>query len=182
MIFGPEKTLVFLDGVHIRLLLWWSSFNLHLWQISGSVPESISDVQERIRSVFTAVLPEDLKISIIQFRPSSLSFEHRDSSWFSESVDDIMGCSWWIFKVFAIYVEEHFFWNCSTIFSSSLSQIVELLSIFTSKRLCLWNVPLPSEVRDLLPINPVRCQMFLHLFLIWTSYFSSHVFLPSKSK
>ena len=34
--------------------------------ISGRVPESISDVQERIRSVFDSVLPEDLKISIIQ--------------------------------------------------------------------------------------------------------------------
>ena len=41
-------------------------------------------------TVFTAVLPEDLKIMSIQFWPSSLSPAHRDSSWFSESFDDIM--------------------------------------------------------------------------------------------
>ena len=61
--------------------------------VSGSVPESVSDVQQRIISVFNAVLSEDLKISIIQLRPSVMS---------------------------AIFYWAAFLWNCSTIFRCSL--------------------------------------------------------------
>ena len=118
------------------------------WQtvISGSVPESISDVLERILSVFNAVL-------LRTWRLDTSSFDLQPFDLLTLLL--ILWIFWWYHglsvvgprKPLTFYIEKHF----SETLQRSLSQIDEPLSIFTSER------PSLSEMLLLYPEMFLTC-------------------------
>ena len=137
-----------------------------------------SDVQKSVVTVFNAELPEGLNIThtLTNTLPGSLNLLMRLST-----------AGGGIFIVLVILCLGTFFWNWSTIFRHSFSQITSQRTsahLYIWEALNLWNAPiLHSHVTDLLPVNLFSCQTLLHLFcstfccqLFW------NVFLRSKSK
>ena len=110
--------------------------------------------------------------SRIQFWPSALFLVHRHSSWFSESFNDVLlmvGSS----KSLHFYSEEHF----SEIVPQFFADWWTSANLYIWEDLPLWNALfISSQVIDLLTIEPIRCQMILQLFFIWSKYFSSLFF------
>ncbi len=75
---------------------------------------------------------------------SALSLTHRDFSSFSECFDDVMHCRWWDLQSLCnLTLSNIVFLSITQNFLRTLSQIGELLPIFTSERL-----PLKSRIQD----------------------------------
>lgn len=165
MSFVPEKTSAFLDGVHIRLLSLHSRSLICICRcncdlclqsvVRGSVP---CNIQNKIRPVFNAVLPEDRKITAILFGLLLFSFEISTDYWnpLMRRRRDIQGLS----------IKKHNSTNGPL--SKQFLQNGEPLLIFTSKNIqpLLNALFISSPLADLLPVNLIHSKMLLQQFLI----------------
>lgn len=100
---APEKTAVFLDHVHLWLHLCLMGLQPRFSDgtVNSVYRQRFLDVLlspwgflDSIMAAFNAAMPEDPKITDIQYWLSASSLVHRDSSRWSESLD-IMYCRWW---------------------------------------------------------------------------------------
>lgn len=111
---------------------------------------TFSDFQDRLVPAFNAVLPENPKITGIQYWFSALSFKH-DFSRFSESLDS-MYCRWTLLR--------------SSSARYSYLKIGEPLPFFTSEKVCLFKIHFLYCIVNKIQIYEIYNHSILVLFAL----------------